>query len=143
MAEADEKLVAAAAAAQGRREQPYVECEGRRPPYFGEREPVAWGAEARFEPNPGMIADADQTATVKISGTPPSGEKWLKAEAERMKASPDCPYQITQAAQQLKSSMREAFLRRQCAEEWSAGGIKNKLPEWNLWPPRRRPRHPR
>jgi len=144
MVEADEKLVSDASAAQGRREQPYAECAGRRPPYFGEREPVNSSLEAAFQGESGLRADAMRAATVPLDGAPPlTGDVWLKAAAERLRARPDCPYQVTQAARHLEPEMHEAFLRRQCDEEWVWAAIKNKLRDWELWPRRRPPRRPR
>jgi hypothetical protein len=126
------------------REQPYNEPEDiRRPPYFGEREPVVWAAEVHERLKITVCADARRSHSVDLDVVVPSGEEWLRVAAERLRASSDCPYQVTEAAQQLESAMHEAFIRRQCDERWGSGGIKNKLRDWGLWPRRRRPHRPR
>jgi hypothetical protein len=142
MAKAAKKVIVPSPAAQ---RQQYADPEGRRPPYFGEREPVVSSLEAIVRGEGNLRADASRAHTILLDGPPPlTGDEWLKAEALKMKQRPDCPYEITEAARQLKLAMHEAFIRRQCDAQWGAGGITNKLRDWKLWPPRRRSRrHPR
>jgi hypothetical protein len=77
---------------------------------------------------------------VDLDAPVPSAEEFLKDRVRRMEPRPD---EITQAAQQLEPEMHQASMRRQCAEEWVWGTIKNKLLKWGLWPRRRPPRRPR
>jgi hypothetical protein len=51
-----------------------------------------------------------------------------------MKAGPDCPEKITDAARRLEKEMAEAFSRRQCDQSWVWGVIKTNLLTWGLWP---------
>jgi hypothetical protein len=144
VAEADEKVIAPPSAAQRQQEQPYAEPEERRPPYFGEREPTAWSATTHFRGESSFPADANRSHLLLLDGPPPlTGEEWLRIAVERMKARPDCPYEITQAAQRFEAEMYEAFLRRQCTEAWAWGSIKNHVLKQKLWPRRRRPRRAR
>jgi hypothetical protein len=87
-----------------------------------------------------LSVHAERQYVLNLDGPPPlPAKEWLEAAAKRMKARPDCPDQITQAAQQLEPEMHEAFIRRQCDDEWVWGAIKNKLLTWGLWPRRRSP----
>jgi hypothetical protein len=106
--------------------------------------PQALPGEARLAGEGGTIADSQRHYDLNLDGPPPlTAKEWLEAAAKRMKARPDRPTLITQAARQLESEMHEAFLRRQCDEEWVWAAIKNKLRTWDLWPRRRPPRRPR
>jgi hypothetical protein len=108
VAKAAKKLITAKVAAQGEKEQLYADLEGRRPPYFGEREPTAWSATTHFRSESGVRADANRGRFISLDGPPPpTGKEWLESAAKRMKARPDHPDQITQAAQQLESEMHE------------------------------------
>jgi hypothetical protein len=104
--------------------------------------PQAWSVEAHLQGGrgSGLRVDAERHHDLNLDRPPPlAAEKWLDAAAKRMNARPDRPDQITQAARQLESEMHEAFIRRQCDEQWGWGDIKNKLLRWGLWRRRRSP----
>src|SRR5262249_19921892 len=100
---------------------------------------LQWPLEARFQGASGLSVDAHRRVTINIDGPPPSSARdWLFEAVDQLKAAPDCPTQVTEAAQRLEAEMRGAFLRRQCDEAWGWGAIKNNLITWDLWP-RKRP----
>jgi hypothetical protein len=92
-------------------------------------------AAATFAGEVGGRADAGRSVPVLIDGPPPPpAAAWLKDAADRMKATPDCPKRVTDAARRLEKEMAEAFMRRQCDEAMVWGAIKNNLFTWGLWP---------
>jgi hypothetical protein len=104
-------------------------------------DPITQFAEARFAGAGGLRTDPHRHVLVDIDGPPPpSGETWLASAAKEMKKRPDHPDQITQAAKQFEPEMHEAFMRRQCDEQWGWDSIKHKLLKLGLWPRRRSPK---
>lgn len=124
------------------REQPYAASKDtRRPPYFGECEPTVLRAAIHFEGDSDLRAGANLARTILLDGPPPpTGVEWLKPRAKQIMARPDRPDQVTQAAKQFESEMHEAFIRRQCDEQWGWDSIKHKLLNLGLWPRRRPPK---
>jgi hypothetical protein len=78
-------------------------------------------------------ASADRYRTINIDSPIPSGLEWLEKVLDRMKAAPDCPKEITEAAHRLEREMEEAFRRRQVDAKWGWGHIKNKMIDLELW----------
>jgi hypothetical protein len=102
--------------------------------------PQALSVEARFAGAGGMIADVERHHDLNLDGPPPlSGQAWLEGALDRLKAAPDCPQRVTDAARRLEKEMAEAFLRRQCDDKRTAKSIENNLITWGWWP-RTRPR---
>jgi hypothetical protein len=91
--------------------------------------------EARFAGEGGLSGDVHRHRDLNLDGPAPlSGQAWLKDALDRLKAHPDCPQRVTDAARRLESEMAEAFLRRQCDEKWIAKSIENNLITWGWWP---------
>jgi hypothetical protein len=78
---------------------------------------------------------------VDIDGPAPLvARDWLREHATRLASAPDSPERVTDAARLLEQEMAEAFLRRQVAEAWVWGTIKNFLIDEGFWPRTRRPK---
>jgi hypothetical protein len=60
---------------------------------------------------------------------------WIAAEARRMKAAGEIPDRITPFARELESRMDKAAASGKSLRPIKWRSIKNKLPEWGLWPP--------
>jgi hypothetical protein len=71
--------------------------------------------------------------TINIDCPVPKGLEWLEKALDRMKAAPDCPKTITEAAHHLEREMDEAFRRRQVDVQWRWGHIKNTILTLGLW----------
>jgi hypothetical protein len=71
---------------------------------------------------------------IDIDRLPVSPLEWLEEAVGRLKATPDCPQQRTEAARRLRPEMAEAFRRRLVANEWSEGHIVNTMRTHGLWP---------
>src|SRR5262245_9835084 len=80
---------------------------------------VAHHGAAVFTGKSGLATDADQYRPMKISGEPLPAQAWLEAAVKRLKAAPDCPANITDAARRLEHEMADAFRRRQIDAAWS------------------------
>ena len=61
---------------------------------------------------------------------------WIAAEARRMKAANEIPPDIgiTDFARELESRMRKAAASDKSLRPIRWRSIKNRLPEWGLWP---------
>ena len=60
---------------------------------------------------------------------------WIAAEARRMKASGEIPgHRITSFARELESRMSKAAASNQTLRPIKWRSIKNRLPDWGLWP---------
>jgi hypothetical protein len=75
---------------------------------------------------------------MKISGPPLPAMKWLEAAVARLKAVPDCPRRVTDAAHRIEAEMAAAFQRRDCDAAWTWGAIKNAMITLGWWPRRYR-----
>jgi hypothetical protein len=96
--------------------------------------------EARFAGAGGLSANLNRHHNLNLDGPPPlSAQAWLEDALDRLKAAPDCPQKVTDAARRLAPEMAEAFLRRQCDRKWTAKFIENNLITWGWWQ-RTRPR---
>jgi hypothetical protein len=113
--------------------------EGKEAP----REPVSWEISAALAGRGGGIGkdehgvggtDLDQYRPMKISGEPLPAMAWLEKAVARLKASPDCPERVTDAARRLENEMDGAFGRRECDAAWKWGSIKNTLTLLGYWP---------
>jgi len=83
----------------------------------------------------GGRVDSGRSVPLLIDGPPPpSAQDWLENAVDRLKATPDCPQRVTDAAQRLEKEMAEAFRRRQCDAVWDWRSIKNSLITLDWWP---------
>ena len=96
-------------------------------------EPKVHSGEVKIRSQSGVPASADRYRTVNIDCPLPSAQKWLETALDRLKAAPDCPQEITEAARRLEHEMAEAFRRRQVDAAWGWGHIKNTLTTFELW----------
>ena len=66
----------------------------------------------------------------------PGAGAWIAAEAKRMKAADEIPpgIGITDFARELERRMRKAAATNKSLRPIKWRSIKNKLPEWGLWP---------
>jgi hypothetical protein len=104
------------------------------------RVPKVHSGEAPVRSETSVITDADRYTKVNIDSPLPSPLKWLENALARLKATPDCPQEITEAARRLESEMAEAFRRRQVDATWGRGHIKNMLTTLGLWKRTRTPK---
>jgi hypothetical protein len=79
------------------------------------------------------IISPDRYRTINIDSPVPSALEWFMKTLDRLKAAPDCPKTITEAAHRLEHEMDEAFRRRQVDARWVWGYIKNKMRDLDLW----------
>lgn len=76
-------------------------------------------------------ADPRATETMNcLTGT----AKWISAEAKRMNAAAEIPSRITDFAKRLETRMLNANKTDRSLRPVGWRHIKNKLPEWGLWP---------
>ena len=87
------------------------------------------------------MVEAERYRMINIDCKLPSALEWLEKGVDRLKAAPDCPKRITEAAHRLEYEMDEAFRRHQVEARWAWDSIKNKMNELELWK-RTRPKKP-
>jgi hypothetical protein len=98
-----------------------------------QRTPEVHYAEVRVQAESRLTARAERERTINIDCPVPTGLEWLENALDRMKATPDYPKTITQAAHRLEHEMDEAFRRRQVDDKWSWGYIKNTMLTLGFW----------
>jgi hypothetical protein len=104
------------------------------------RVPKVHSGEVKTRSESSVSTNAGRYRTVNIDCPLPSAQDWLEEALDRLKAAPDCPREITEAARRLEREMAEAFRRRQVDAAWSRGHIKNTLTMLGLWKRTRPPK---
>ncbi len=98
-----------------------------------DNKPTTHFVEAKLEGKSDLAADPHRHAMMDIDAPVLPAKTWFAAAAARLKASPDCPPRITDAARRLETEMEEAAKRRQCDAAWTRGAIINALRDCGYW----------
>jgi hypothetical protein len=86
-----------------------------------------------------VIGSAHGKRMINIDDPVPLAREWFPQAVDRLKAAPDRPITITEAAHRLEREMDEAFRRHQVDARWGWGYIKNEMIALELWE-RKRPK---